>query len=781
MSDAQETLEGLIADFVERVDAGESLDPERYIAEHGGEHADALRAALGRLAEADALFPAVGPGLVSREFGPYRIEGELGRGGMGRVVRAVHRDRPDHPLALKLLSITAAENARSAERLQREGEALRRLRHPGIVTVESIGTIDGTPFVAMQLVEGSTLLDFIRHAQSSPTSGGLACARLGLPGRGTPPQRVATIGAKIARAVAAAHDADLLHRDLKPSNVIVDTDGEPVVIDFGLAGGDAGPTITLTGDVIGTPHYMAPEQARGTRASVASDVYGIGAILYHLATLRPPHEGGDPLSVVDSVKGRRIPAVRRLEPGLPRPLATIIRRCLAYTPSDRYATATAIADDLERFAAGEAIRARPPGLVERVRDALRFHRTAAAGLAALAVIGVLVTLLLARDRATGIATANAWRAVASGWADGDREAVRRGARALDEAGASHWSDFVDAIADDRRPEPVEGDAMTRMRDGIDAARAKRYGDAVDHFDAAVRAAPDVPLALVMLADAAYRGDDTDRAEGEIKACVRLFPDVARLRRRLARIHSQQRRFDDAEAELVEAARIAPNDFRNWIALAKARFDAQLGVPEATRRFEPALEAVERAVERAGAIKSKRARRDARRLQARILDGLGRHRDAQAIYRELIAAHPDAFAERVHLAASLDSSHDVIAMKRAYLDVLERRPRFASALLQLAWYHAGARIRECEDCKRHYAAHPDEIDRDKAVHFALRALDAGRGRYTRQLEVVVEIARRFERPPEIVARLRALKATAYDDGREDDAARLDKAIWALERE
>ncbi len=777
MRDDTETLEGLIAEFIERVDAGETLDAERFAIERGGDHADALRAALARLDEADKLFPSVDAGLVSREFGPYRIEGELGRGGMGRVVRAVHRDRPDHPLALKLLSITAADNARSAERLQREGEALRRLRHPGIVAVDAIGTIDGTPYVAMQLVEGSTLLDCIRHAQSSPTTGGLACARLGLPGRGTPPQRLATIGAKIARAVAAAHDADLLHRDLKPSNVILGTDGEPVVIDFGLAGGDAGPTITMTGDVIGTPHYMAPEQARGVRASVASDVYGIGAVLYHLATLRPPHEGGDPLSVVDAVKGRRIPAVRRLEPGLPRPLATILRRCLAYAPGDRYPSAAAVAEDLERFAAGEAIRARPPGIGERLRDTLRYHRAAVWSVAALAVIGTLVVLLFARDRATGIATSNAWRAVAAAWADGDDDGVRRGATALAEAGASRWAAFVSAIADDQRPDSVAGEAMARLRDGTDAVAAKRYSDAVDHFDAAVRAAPDVPLALVMLADAAYRADDTDRAEGEIKACVRLFPDVARLRRRLARIHSRQRRFTDAEAELVEATRVDADDFRNWIALAKARYDAQLAAPEKVRRFEPALEAADRAV----ALAPARGRRDARRLQARILDGLGRHRDAQAIYRELIAAHPDAFGERVHLAASLDSSHDAIAMKRAYLDVLERRPRFATALLQLAWYHAGARIRECDECKEHFAAHPDEIDRDKAVHYALRALDASRGRYMRQLDVIVEIARRFDRPPEVVERMRTLKDAAYAADRGDDAARLDKAIWALTRE
>jgi hypothetical protein len=249
-----------------------------------------------------------------------------------------------------------------------------RLQHPNIVQIHEVGDCAGQPFFSLELCEGGSLADQLD---------------------GTPwaPERAARLVETLARAMDAAHGRGVVHRDLKPANVLLTADGQPKVTDFGLAKRlDQGQGQTRTGAVMGTPSYMAPEQAGGKARAVgpAADVYALGAILYELLTGRPPFKGPTPLDTVLMVLGEEAVAPRQLQPKVPRDLETVCLRCLEKEPGRRYASAAALAEDLRRFLGGEPILASPVGVWGRgVKWARR--RPAVAGL--LGVSGVAVLAL----------------------------------------------------------------------------------------------------------------------------------------------------------------------------------------------------------------------------------------------------------------------------------------------------------------------------------------------------------------------------------------------------
>jgi serine/threonine-protein kinase len=336
-------------------------------------------------AELDALFPPLaaqgGTPPAIPQAGPalpqvpgYRVEALLGHGGMGVVYRAWHL-RLDRAVALKMLLAGPCALPEELERFLREAQAVAGLRHANIVQVYDVGDVDGRPYFTMELVEGGDLADQIQ----------------GVP---QPARQAAALVTTLAQAIHAAHQSGIVHRDLKPGNILLTRDGTPKVTDFGLARrleGEGG--LTLSGVPMGTPSYMAPEQARAKRQAIgpATDVYALGAILYELLTGRPPFRAESATATLQQVVADEPVPPSRLNPQVPRDLATICLKCLSKEPRKRYASAAALAEDLRRFLRGETIAARRAGPLERLARWAR-RRPAAAALLAVTLLAAATVL-----------------------------------------------------------------------------------------------------------------------------------------------------------------------------------------------------------------------------------------------------------------------------------------------------------------------------------------------------------------------------------------------------
>jgi tetratricopeptide (TPR) repeat protein/predicted Ser/Thr protein kinase len=292
----------------------------------------------------------------------YEVLGELGRGGMGVVYQA-RQAHPARLVALKVILAGAYADAERRARFLAEADAIARLRHPHIVQVYEVGQHGGVPFLALEFVGGGTL------AQR-------------LAGGPLPPRQAAELLEALARAVEHAHQHGVVHRDLKPSNVLLTEEGQPKVTDFGLAK-QPGPALTATGAVLGTPSYMAPEQAEGGAVGPAADVYALGAVLYEVLTGRPPFRAASALETLGQVRSQEPVAPGELQPATPRDLETVCLKCLEKEPARRYPSAGELADDLRRFLDGKPVRARPVGRVERLWRWCRRNPAVAGLLAAL--------------------------------------------------------------------------------------------------------------------------------------------------------------------------------------------------------------------------------------------------------------------------------------------------------------------------------------------------------------------------------------------------------------
>jgi serine/threonine-protein kinase len=304
----------------------------------------------------------------------YEVQVVLGHGGVGVVYRARHL-RLNRVVALKMLLVGPYARPTELERFLREAEAVAGLRHPNIVQVYDVGDADGRPYFTMELVEGGSLAEKVAGAPQ-------------------PAAWAASLLATLAGAVHFAHQGGIVHRDLKPGNVLLTADGVPKVTDFGLARRlQDSDGLTLSGALIGTPSYMAPEQARGDKGAVgpATDVYGLGAILYELLTGRPPFRAETATATLQQVQADEPVPPARLNRQVPRDLETICLKCLRKGPAQRYASAAALAGDLGRFQRGEPIAARPAGLPERTAKWVRRNPTLSAVL--VAGLGLVVMLV----------------------------------------------------------------------------------------------------------------------------------------------------------------------------------------------------------------------------------------------------------------------------------------------------------------------------------------------------------------------------------------------------
>jgi WD40 repeat protein/tRNA A-37 threonylcarbamoyl transferase component Bud32 len=370
-AERERRLDEVLGAYLEALDAGRSPDREEWLRRHADLAAE-LRTffadldkaerwtgplrPVGEAALTEALAdevtlpgPAGGPENGSRDIGAYELLAVLGQGGMGVVYRA-RQKALSRVVAVKMLRAGPFATPADVQRFRNEAEAAARLDHPNIVPIFEVGEHDGRPFFSMKLIEGGNLAKAI-SSQPSALS----------------PKEAARLVATVARAVQHAHERGILHRDLKPANILLDADGQPHVTDLGLsrwADGDS--DLTHSGQLIGTPSYMAPEQAAGRRGGVttAADVYSLGVILYELLAGRPPFRGDTPLETLEQVRTREPVPPRRLRPAVPRDLETVCLKCLHKDPARRYASAGALAGDLRRFLDGKPVEARPTAMWE---------------------------------------------------------------------------------------------------------------------------------------------------------------------------------------------------------------------------------------------------------------------------------------------------------------------------------------------------------------------------------------------------------------------------------
>jgi serine/threonine protein kinase len=387
---------------------------------------DALHAGTEPFAAASGLLAA------GAALGDYRIVREIGRGGMGVVYEAIQLSL-DRRVALKVLPLAGALDERHLARFKNEAQAAAQLHHTNIVSVFGVGSERGVHFYAMQLIEGQTVAEWIarlreiKRDKETRRQGDkeTRTAHEAIVTQPTTPRfdsvslspcllvsedgadhycRVARLMLQAAQALDHAHERGVIHRDIKPANLIIDTHGQLWITDFGLAQLQAGPDLTQTGDVVGTLRYTSPEQASGQRTlDHRADLYALGATFYELLTLQPVFPGSCRIELQKQIAEREPCPPRRLERGIPIELETIVLKCLAKSPAERYSGGRDLADDLERFLNHRPIRARRPTLLERARKALRRHPRVAAALSLAMMLGFTGLLinqaLLAREQA----------------------------------------------------------------------------------------------------------------------------------------------------------------------------------------------------------------------------------------------------------------------------------------------------------------------------------------------------------------------------------------------
>ncbi len=363
-SKLDDQLDLWVAEYAERLARRPDDDGADLVRKLPEEHRGALercfRMMRAGLAAAPRASAPLGPGVV---LAGHRIERELGRGGMAVVYLATQLDL-QRKVALKVLRPGLAIERRHVDRFEREALAAARLKHPHIVQVYGVGEQDGHHWLSMEYVEGGTLAEVYarlpepaeRTAESLARALGLAPGAFG---DASFEQALGALLTPIARALAVTHDLGLLHRDVKPSNILIAADGRAQLADFGLAKGDGDPGLSLTGEPIGTPYYMSPEQAALSANAVdaRSDVYSFGVTFYEGLAGQCPFQGASVIAVLAALREAQAPALRTFNRRVSHDAEALVRRAMAREPGDRYRSAMELAADCDALSAGQTTRA----------------------------------------------------------------------------------------------------------------------------------------------------------------------------------------------------------------------------------------------------------------------------------------------------------------------------------------------------------------------------------------------------------------------------------------
>jgi serine/threonine protein kinase/tetratricopeptide (TPR) repeat protein len=526
-----EVLEG----YLEALEQGTAPDQEALLRAHP-ELADELRPYLDSLrllhgATRDLRPPetsngcpvaaATSPGAVGvRQIGDYRIVREIGRGGMG-VVYEAHQKSLNRRVALKMLPFAAVLDQRQIARFRNEAQAAAQLHHPHIVPVFAVGQEQGVYYYAMQFIDGQSLEQAIAELRDAPVGGAQRSTKAAgaVNGSTTTVHRehaaartsqrsirhgdffrtVARLGMEAAEALQHAHEFGIVHRDVKPSNLLVDDQGKLWVTDFGLARMQTDNGVTLTGDVVGTLRYMSPEQAAGRPAPVdgRTDVYSLGVTLYELLTQKHAHPGEDRETLLRQIIGDDPIPPRRHNPAVPLDLETIVLAAMAKSRDERYVSAQAMADDLERFLAGKPTLARRPTLADRAAKWARRHRSMVAmGMGAaivLSIISAVGTAMLAREQTqTSAALVKADQFFLQAWGAVDHFGMQLSDRLVEIPGTeplrrdllvsalAYYRQFMEEARDD--PHLRGNLAVAHFKSGVIAAKLGASGDAVEEYN-----------------------------------------------------------------------------------------------------------------------------------------------------------------------------------------------------------------------------------------------------------------------------------------------------------
>ncbi len=348
----EDRLDELVAEYVDRLTVGEIVDKQQILRDHPDLGTDLLE----RLEVFHTISPSIGDEPLGA-LGDYTLRRQIGRGGMG-VVYDAWQNSVDRQVALKVLLAGVAADERALQRFVREAKTAAQLNHQNIVHVHGMGVEENTPYYSMEYVEGETVAQVLAKIKEA---GDETDTPFGPKNRQDFFIRLAAAFADVAEGLQHAHSRRIIHRDIKPSNLILDGEGRLRILDFGLARLESQESLTVSGDFVGTPLYMSPEQARARKIPVdhRTDVYSLGATLYEMLTCQPPFKGRDCQDTLSQIIERDPPPLRKRNARIPRDLETIVLKCLLKEPAVRYGTAEALAQDLRRFVRGDPIEARP--------------------------------------------------------------------------------------------------------------------------------------------------------------------------------------------------------------------------------------------------------------------------------------------------------------------------------------------------------------------------------------------------------------------------------------